>query len=123
MLRATFASARDSAPRGPRGGASEPSSQARLGELLSRPRADPGQDMDENEQRFTDCQLFLEEPNVLLRLLRYRRFVQVFADARSSVMQRTGQDWELSQARSLLDTGSRSYRFAKSFAGTNLIEA
>ena len=123
-LVATFASAKDNAPRArntaprhPQGGASEPSSQTRLGELLGRPPADPGQYIEENEHRFTDCQTFLEQFNVLLKLLRYRRFMQVFADARSHMMQRTGQDWELSQAKSLLDTGSRSYRFTKSFEG------
>ena len=38
-------------------------------------------------------------------------------------MQRTGHEWDLHQARRLLDSGSRSYRFTESFTAAPLLEA
>ena len=60
---------------------------------------------------------------MLPRLLRYRLFMHVFADARIPVLQRTGQEWEIQQARRLQETGSRSYRFSESFLGAPTLEA
>ena len=109
MLRETFSAAKTQASIGRRGGASQPIAQT-SGDLLARPWAGPEQSEDEKEQqRFIDCQTYLEKPDVLPRLLRYRLFMHVFADARIPVLQRTGQARDIQQARRLQETGSRSY--------------
>ena len=60
---------------------------------------------------------------MLPRLWRYRLFMHVFADARIPVLQRTGQELEIQQARRLQETGSRSYRCSESFLGVPILEA
>ena len=79
--------------------------------------------MRREQQRFIDCQTYLEKPDVLPRLLLYRMFMHVFADARTPVLQRAGQEWEIQQARRLQETCSRSYRFSESFLGVPILEA
>ena len=56
-------------------------------------------------------------------MMRYRRFMQVFADARRPTLERWGQEWGLEQMQRASHRGSRGYRVAEARASANLLDA
>ena len=131
MLRTCFSTAEQriqaQATSQRRGGASEPAkatcAQERADAAASELLYGPPRHEDENERRCRDCRAYLERPGALERMMRYRRFMQVFADARRPTLERWGQEWELEQMQRASHHGSRGYRVAEAHASANLLDA